>query len=234
MTSSSRTGFVRPLVAALVVGLSVGAAGGAAVAVERAPRSDAWQGTLGLRATFIRDAGLDPFATQDAFPQLSLGLLREVTRSGPLSLFGGVGWDIGTSDASARGVQTHLTLNHPSVVVELRHRPIERLYLFVRVAPGLLHAVASLDDSSSPGPLQTTFNSFAVDGSGGVGVRVNGARDVVGAWVRLEGGYGWTSSHDMSFKPGLGGADASKAGGLALSPLAARGAFLRAALAISY
>ena len=140
------------------------------------------------------------------------------------------------SGASASGfsTRTRARITRGSAALELRYRPTARVYAFGRFAPGLLQASASMTDASSPAKLSDSFSVPSFDGSVGVAGCLTPARSPVGAWVLADAGYGWTPSHALTLRPELGGADESKAGGLALSPLAARGAFARVALALTY
>ncbi|HXI59110.1 MAG TPA: hypothetical protein VNO55_23750 [Polyangia bacterium] len=222
------------LVVAGASGIS-GDALGAEVAAEAAPaRTEVWQGTVALRTTLVRDRGFDPFATTDALPQLSLGVSRVLVRQGALALALGLAFDTGASDASARSAHAHLQVIRGSVPVELRVAPLARAYAFGRVAPGLMRVSASLVDSSSPATMSGDFSGLSLDASAGVAVRLSPDRSVVGVWIEGDAGYGWTPSHEVVLQPGLGGADQNKAGALTLAPLAARGAFGRLGLAVTY
>lgn len=200
----------------------------------RPVRAETWQATAGLRATLIRDRGFDPFATKDSLPQASLDLSRVLIRRGPLALAAGLALDIGTSDAPARSAAAHLRAIRVSVPVELRVAPHARGYLFARVAPGWLRVDASLADDSSPATMAGDFDALSIDASAGLAVRVTPDRSVVGFWIRADGGYSYAASHALVLQPALGDADRSKAGSLALAPLAARGMFGRLAVAITY
>ncbi|HEY2899477.1 MAG TPA: hypothetical protein VGL59_02795 [Polyangia bacterium] len=193
-----------------------------------------WQGSAGVRTSLIKDRGFDPFATTDALPQLSVSVARVLVRGRRAALTVGLGADTGTSDATARGAQAHLRVVRASVPLELRYQAAERVYVFGRAAPGVLNVAARLTDPSAPAPLSADFNALSLDGSVGIAARVTPAFSRFGLWVQGDGGYGWTPSHDLVLAPDLTGADKSKAGALTFSPLAARGAFFRLALAVSY
>ncbi|HVR61011.1 MAG TPA: hypothetical protein VMU50_03885, partial [Polyangia bacterium] len=170
----------------------------------------------------------------DALPQLSLGLARVLVRRGAVALAAGLALDVGTSDATARSARTHLRATRASIPVELRVAPRPRAYLFARLAPGFLRVDTSLDDMSSPATMSGDFSALSVDASAGLAVRVTPDRGVVGAWIRADAGYSYAPSHALVLQPELDDADKSKAGSLTLAPLAARGAFGRIGLAITY
>ncbi len=199
-------------------------------------RAPAWQLTAGVRTAFIKGAGFDPFSSNDAFVAFSASGTRVVVRDGRLSLVAGVGLDLGTSSARARGAQAGLSMTRVSAVAEGRWQPWQRVYLFGRLAPGLLHGSADLDDGTSPNgsSLTDSFDTFSLDAAAGAAfclAAVGGAR--VGAWLVADGGYGWAPSQHLLLAPALGG-DQDKAGTLDLGTLAPRGGFFRIAVAVGF
>jgi hypothetical protein len=200
------------------------------------PRSPTWELAAGVRTVYVKSAGFDPFSDNDAFPQLSISGTRTVVRSNRLSLAAGIGLDVGSSTASARGDASELNLTRLAAVIEARVQPRSRFYLFARVAPGLLHLSASLQDASSPegSSLHASADVFSVDASAGGALRLGGIGTAnIGAWLIADGGYAWASSREMVVAPSLG-ADQNKAGSVDLGNLAARGGFFRLALGLSY
>jgi hypothetical protein len=200
-------------------------------------RPPVWEVAGGVRTMFIEERGYDPFSADDALVQFSLTATRALVRADSLALVAGVGLDLGGSSATARGAPSSLTLTRVSALAEGRYQPLSQLYLFARLAPGLLHGSATIDDASSPtasGGLNGDFDSFSLDASGG-GAFCFGdvGRLHVGAWLIADGGYGWVAAKPLVLAPPLG-ADQSKAGTLDLGTLAARGGFFRIALALSY
>jgi hypothetical protein len=199
-------------------------------------RPPVWELAAGVRTMFIRSAGYDPFSTDDALTQFSLVGTRALVRADHLALVAGLGLDVGGSSATARGAPSSLTLTRVSALVEGRYQPAARLYLFARLAPGLLHAAASIDDVSTPGAssLSTTFDAFSLDAGGGAAFCIGDIGRVhVGAWLLADGGYGWVAAQDLVLAPGLG-SDQSKAGTLDLGTLAPRSGFFRISFAVSY
>jgi len=195
-----------------------------------------WEGTIGVRTVFIKGAAFDPFSSGDAFSQLSVSGARLVVRRGRLALVGGAILDLGSSDSTARGAPSELSLTRISALIEGRYQPWSRLYGFVRVAPGLLHGSASMTDASSPAgaSLGTSFNAFSVDASAGAAFRIGSiGKTGLSAWLTGEGGYGWAPSEHLLLTPSLG-ADESKAGALDLGSLAPAGGFFRVAFALVY
>ena len=150
---------------ALVLVLTSASSGRAQTAIEEAARPlvqpPVWEVEAGVRTMFIKDAGYDPFSADDALSQFSLTATRALVRTGDWALAAGVGLDLGGSSATVRGAPSSLTLTRVSAVAEGRYQPLARLYLFARLAPGLLHGSASIDDASSPTASGLTATSTA-------------------------------------------------------------------------
>jgi hypothetical protein len=199
---------------------------------------DRWQASLGLRGTLIRDAGYDPFSSNDALVQSAMTVsaaLRTGTGFVPVL---GLALDLGGADDVARGVDSHLGLSRLAVVFEPRWVPAfgaaSGLYIAGRLAPGVLRASASLRDPAAPAVLRTSYSSLSVDASVGAGVRLNSRGVPVGIWVVGDAGYGWAPRRHIALAPALPAGDAPKAGETSLGDLAARGPFMRLGLALSY
>lgn len=208
--------------------------------LEATPEAQAaarpWQATVGVRTTFIKDAGFDPFSSNDAFTQFSLSASRVAVRHDRTAFVAGLILDAGSAESTARDAPSKLSLTRLSALAEGRYQPWARLFGFARVAPGLLRGSASLQDASSPASssLTTSFNAFSLDASAGAALRFGSLGDTrLGVWLIGDGGYGWVQSEHLVLAPSLG-ADQSKAGALDLGFLAARGGFFRLALALSY
>lgn len=203
---------------------------------RQAVRAPVWEVTAGVRTTYIKGAGYDPFSTNDALVQFSATGMRTVIRRDHLAFVAGVGLDVGGSSADARGAPAGLTLTRVSALAEGRFEPAWRFYLFARLAPGLLHGTARIDDPSSPAAsgLTDDFDAFSLDAAaGGAFCFGDLGQAHVGAWLVADGGYGWTPDQHLVLAPPLG-SDQSKAGTLDLGTLAPRGGFFRIALALSY
>jgi hypothetical protein len=208
---------------------------------EPTPRGDAWQAALGMRTMLIRDAGYDPFSTDDALAQLALSVSRVLSRQDRLAFAVGLGFDYGGSDASARGAPSSLGLMGLSLFVEGRYTPHPRFYGFARVAPGALRVSASVQDDSAPpvsstktASLSDTFTIPAFEGSLGAAVCLAPPTTALGPWLVAQAGYGWAPSHPLVLAPQVGGADQSKVAPLDLGTLAPRGPFLTVSFALSY
>jgi len=238
MISGRRTPLLVALVLSLTGALSPNAR--AQMIEASAPpalRPPTWEVSAGVRTMYIKSAGFDPFSTNDGFVQFSLSALGVIARRDRLSLAVGVGLDVGGSSATARSAPSSLTLTHPSALAEGRYQPWSRLYLFARVAPGLVHGTATIHDTSSPSGsgLTTDFDAFSLDASGGAAFcagAIGMAR--IGVWLLADGGYSWVAGQDLIVAPTLSAADQNKAGTLDLGTLAPRGGFFRISMALSY
>lgn len=204
-------------------------------AIVRLPRGGGrWQGSLGLRTALIRSAGFDPFSRNDTLTQLS-GSLTRAFGAGPglVPVVGLVG-DIGEAQAGARGVPSSLSLARVSLALEARLAPAGPFYAMARLAPGVMRALADLSDPSVPASLQGQYWAPTVDASVGGGARITVPSAPLGLWVLADGGYGWAPARDLVLRPSLPDSDAGKAGAVHVGSLAARGAFLRIGVALSY
>jgi hypothetical protein len=200
------------------------------------PRADRFQIAAGGGGLFIRSSGLDPFSREDAVGRFSLSLSGVVWSQERLRLAVGLGLDAGTTSASARGASSDLGLTLFSASAEARYTFASRFYAFGRLAPGLQHASARLRESSAPqsAALTDTFTTAALSTSAGVAFNVNGPLAAAGVWFVFDGGYLLAPSRELALRPDLDGNGADQLGTLDLGSIAARGAFFRVSLALSY
>jgi hypothetical protein len=201
-------------------------------AAEREP--DRWQAALGVRSSLVRDGGFDPFSTGDVLAQFSVVLMHTLRAGEGFVPAVGVAADIGSSSANARGADTDLSTLRLALVLEPRFVPAPGVYIGARIAPGLLHTSARLQDASTPAALSTAYWTASVDASLGAGARLNPGTAQVGLWLVADAGYGWAPRHDLTLVPELPARDASKAGATELGSLSPRGMFGRVGLAVSY
>jgi hypothetical protein len=224
---------------AIVAGaLSAPARAGAQVIAQElaSPTNETWQAAIGVRSTFIRSAGFDPFSSNDLMSQVSLAFEHVVVRRDAFGFAAGVTGDFGGSDSIARNSPSNFKLWRFTAVAEGRYQPLPRAYGFVRFAPGLLRASAEVDDASSPNGqrLEDSFDVLAVDTSAGAAVRLSGPANPVAAWITAEGGYGWAGSHHLLLEPAAAARDQTKLAPLDLGTIDPRGVFLSFAVAITY
>jgi hypothetical protein len=204
--------------------------------VDGAPRPGhgLWQVQVGVRTALLRDAGYDPFSSNDAFTQLSVSALRALRAGRGFATALGLAWDDGSTEAVARGTIARLSLRRPALVFEERFAPVSWAYAFARVSPGWLRGTASLGDASLPVPLTTSLSTLEIDGSLGAAVGATPHGSAVSFWLLSDAGYGWAPAQGLALTPNLAAADRGKAGTTHLADLAARGVFFRFSLALVY
>ncbi len=238
MTTARRTALLMALGLSVAGALSANAR--AQTLEATAPpelRPPTWELGAGVRTMYIKSAGFDPFSTNDGFVQFSLTGLGVVAHRERLSFAVGLGLDLGSSSATARNAPSTLSLTHPSALAEGRYQPWSRLYLFARLAPGLVHGTATINDASAPSSsgLTTDFDAFSLDASAGAAFCLGAVGTPrLGVWLLADGGYSWVAGQDLVLAPALGNADQNKAGTLDLGTLAPRGAFFRISAALTY
>ena len=193
-----------------------------------------FQVSLGLRSSLFRSTGYDPFSTNDVFVQTGAMATWALRTGGGFATAVGATWDSGSSSASARGPEASLSLRRLGGVIEERFAPRPWLYGFARVSPTWLHGSATLQDVSVIGPLSTTFDTLAVDGSLGAAACVPPRSSRITACAIADGGYGWAPTQHMALAPALPASDRDKAGVTTLDDFAPRGAFYRLALALVF
>ncbi len=195
---------------------------------------DRWQAAIGVRASVVRDGGLDPFSTADALAQFSAAVVHTLRAGNGFVPALGLATDIGSSEATARGADATLGTWRLAVVLEPRYVLTSGFYVGARIAPGIVHTSATLRDASAPAPLATAYWTSSVDASLGAGARLNAGAGPIGLWLIGEAGYGWAPKHSLTLAPELPARDASKAGSTDLGSLSQRGIFGRVSLAVSY
>lgn len=162
----------------------------------------------GARVTKISDAAYDPFATQDALAQVSLGLGNVLYRRGSWSTPVAIAWDYGAATAQARGAETSLRSHRFVVVPELRRHFFRRLYAFAKLGLGVSLVNARLEDVALGSERSSESVGFTADPALGVAFEVAGARAGYSReprlWLALEGGYVWTTSTRLRFEPASG------------------------------
>lgn len=192
---------------------------------------------LGLRTGFIGDAGFDPYSTNDVLNQGSLGATATVFRRGPLSLAAGGRWEWGAASAKARAADAKLWTHRFSVPIEVRYQLESAIQLFARLAPGAMYQSVTLDDASSATALRSTGWVVSTDVSVGAALLIGPYRASPRTprwWVVGDGGYGFTTSRDVSPAPEGADGDPRRFGTVELPRLAVRGGFLRVAIATSF
>jgi hypothetical protein len=211
----------------------------AGAALEPAPRPDSespWQAEIGYRGALVRDAGYDPFSTNDWLGQLTLSGSRVLVTRGRFALAVGAAWDYGHASATARGAASDLTVHRLTVPLTVRYSLARWLYLYATVAPGAAHEDARLADPSAPAPLVHSAWLASADASAGAAYSFL-ETGPVSWWLRAELGYGLTAPMSLAMSPDLPSSDPrtpTQLGTTGLGSLALSGSFGRVALAVAF
>jgi len=197
-----------------------------------------WQAELGVRSTFVTDPGFDPFSSDNALTQFSLGVARTVWVEGRVSFAPGVIWDYGQRSATARGQDASISSHRLALALEGRYHLFPFVYGLVRLTPGAVHQSAELDDSLSPAPFVAKSWAFALDASAGaaflLGPQQEDSASPVRWWLAAEGGYSYAGSTSLVMHPDLAEGDPRRTGDLNLGTLAMRGGFFRIYGSVTY
>ena len=197
-----------------------------------------WFASIGYRLAFVGNSALDPFSENDSVPQVSISAGRTLFTSGPWSFAALALWDWGSLESTARGAKSNLTLNRITLGAEGRYHFFRRLYVFGRLAPGALSQSATLRDSVTGGEQTSASWVFAGDVSAGANFEFAGENRGESkrprAWVGFDGGYGFASSSNLTFKPADEAAAPVRTQPQNFGELAVRGGFLRMTLSGSY
>lgn len=193
---------------------------------------------VGVRTTYVRDAGFDPYSSNDALLQGSLGATHTLKVRWPFALAIGGRWDFGASTSKARGAETNLSAQRLLVSVEGRfHLGGRDGYVFARLAPGGLHLSTSVKDGSLGSAMESGGWVPALDASVGyawlVGPRSHPERHRVRFWLFPELGYAWSGAREQALTPSVAADDPRQYGTLQLPSLAVRGPFFRIGAGLS-
>lgn len=193
--------------------------------------------TVGVRVGYIPNAGFDPFSTDDALAQFSLGVGSTVYGDDDISIATLLYYDVGGSTAEARGGEASLSTHRITFAGEGRYHFFRRLYVFGRVAPGALRWDASLEDGSIGYTRNAGNWMFALDLSAGTTFEfageARGKSSRPRAWLSAEAGYGWTTSSEVTFVTDEDQGPA-RVEPLAFNDLALRGGFFRISANVTY
>jgi hypothetical protein len=191
-----------------------------------------WLIGVGLRETFVTNAGFDPFSTNNALPQVSIDAGRAFFASGPFSLAGLLVFDAGSVKATARGADTSLGVYRITAGAEGRYHFWRRFYVFGRIAPGALYSNATLTDPVAA--VDRHSNSWAFTSDFSLGTAFEFAGEQRGAssrprgWIGADGGYGWAQTTKLVFESnGSSASGPARPEPIRLGDLAVRGGFFR-------
>lgn len=195
------------------------------------PGGQAW---IGAKTSFFTGTGFDPFATNDAFTQGSLGFSRRVYGAAPISIAGAISFDFGTKRADARGEPTALESYRLLAGPEGRYHVLPSLYAFVRPSAGVQRTIASLDEGSTGTTLHAREWSFALDASAGVAwsfLDLRSKSTDLMFWLVGDGGYGFTTATDLRLEPDAGSGAPERTAAVDLGELSLSGLYFRVSAA---
>ncbi len=198
------------------------------------PSPPGWQAWLGVRTSFFKGKGFDPFSRNDVYPTGSIGASRSLYVASPLSFAAALTFDFGSKSADARGEPTSLQTYRLTVGPEARYHLLPQLYAFVRPTAGVQRTVATLDEGSTGATLAARDWLFAADGSAGAAwsfLDVRSKKFPLMFWLVGEGGYGITQSSDLLLEADSGSGAPERTAALDLGQLSTSGPFFRLAVA---
>jgi len=192
-----------------------------------------WIG-VGVRTSFVKDAGFDPFAETDALTTFDVSLGRTLFAQRQLSLAAAFDYQIGGRSAAARFDPTDLSSQRLTLAPEVRYHVWPRLFAFARPAVGADRIKASIDESSTGAELVEKAWAPALDLTAGVAAqlygKVSGDRPSFRLWLTADGGYGWTGRIDLTMSPASGQSAPARLAPLDLGELSLRGPQFQIAL----
>jgi hypothetical protein len=192
---------------------------------------------LGVRAQFIESAGLDPFAVDDALPQVTLGASYAFLAQGRLSLAGAAIFDYGGSSAQARDNRASLDISRFALGPEVRYHVLRVAAVTLRVTPTLTRMAASLSSGVGSDLVETAWKA-GVDATAGAVVELygyaSGESRSPRVWLSAEGGYGWTSPTSLTLSPESGGQVPQRLQPISLPRLSLSGPLFRITGAVSF
>jgi hypothetical protein len=199
---------------------------------------DHFLGFVGARVGKISSSGLDLFSDSDELAQFSLGLGGTLMKAGNFSIAGLFLYDIGGHSGEARGADTDLTVHRLTLGGEARYHFIRQLFVFGRVAPGVIHSIAKVEDRTAGAQtLAARHWVFAADLSAGAMLELSGwsgdsRKRRPSVWLAFDGGYGFAGESELSLSADGGGPE--RAEPVELGELGLAGPFLRFAAVLTY
>ena len=170
---------------------------------DRAPLGVGVQ--AGLRANVLPQRGLDPFARQNTLVQGSLGAGAVILRRNRFTLLAGPQWELGQTDATARGNATSLTLHRLTASLSAHYALWPWVHPYIRLAPGALHVRANVEDAALDAPFAVRTWTWTVDVAAGVAIPLGQPSSFKSFPYRFgliaEGGYGFSGLVTMKLTP---------------------------------
>jgi hypothetical protein len=199
--------------------------------------SPVWQGWLGVRSSYVKSSGYDPFASNDSMIGGSLGASVRLFDTAPLSFALGTAFDWSGSESTARGAPTKLLAYRLLLAPEVRYSLIPELYFFARPSLGVLRSVASIDESATGVTLYSRAWLAAADLDAGVAVAfwdLRSKKSDLRFWLVADGGYAWAQEQTLTMEPDADSGAPERTASLELGRLAVRGPYFRVAVAATF
>ena len=191
---------------------------------------------LGVRVGFLRDRGVDPYSTNDMLAQSSLGASGTFWHRRPFSLAATFAWDYGARQSQARGVESSLNAHRLTAGLRVGWELADLLTIYGRAAPGAVHLVGKLDDTTT-GLSQTADPwTWSVDLAAGAILplaNLGTSTFPVNFQVFGEGGYGFAGRADMTFHANLPDGDRRRVTGTTLPSLSPSGGYFTLGLGVA-
>jgi hypothetical protein len=198
-------------------------------------------GRFSPRYIWVRDAGFDPYASNDLLIGVHLEGMLRVWNDGPLSAWILAGWSTGGtgSPGTARQLTSSLTFHDLQIGVEGRYALNRRLSLLARVAPGAHFFRTSLTSGDLPYDLVSTSWTWSADASAGAAVMIGavGNDDWPSArmWVSSDLGYTMTGKVENKLRADLDDEEEQRRVGVTRLPsLSASGVLFRLSFAVTF
>jgi hypothetical protein len=192
---------------------------------------------IGGRGQLIKNAGLDPFSTNDAIGQFSLAASYAFWARDRLSLAAVVGFDYGGSSANVRSDQASLDLKHFTLAPEARYHVLRVLALTAKLGPTVTREAAEVSGGLDTTLVRTAWK-FGFDATLGAAVELwgyrNGSSNKPRLWLAGEAGYGWTAPMSLTFKPDESGSVPQRLTPLAFQDLTLAGPLFRITAGLSF
>ncbi|HKY39036.1 MAG TPA: hypothetical protein VJN18_24025 [Polyangiaceae bacterium] len=191
----------------------------------------------GTRVQLIGNEGLDAFSENDVVPQLALSASWGFFAADALSLAAVGGFDYGGTSSRARNNATSLDLSRFTLGPEARYHLFRTLALSAKVAPTLTREAAEVS-TGIDSDLRSVAWKLGVDATAGAALELYGYRSGTSRkprlWVTAEGGYGWTTAHDMILRPTEASEAPQRLMPLELEDLSVSGPLFRMTIALSF
>jgi len=193
-----------------------------------------WQLWAGVRTSFVKSKGYDPFSTDDVLTFGSVGASRRLFSADKLSFAAALTFDAATARGDARGEATELSLWRLTAGPEVRYHLLPSLYAFARPTAGVERSIATLEEGSTGATLTSRAWLFALDANAGAAWSFLDLRskslDLM-FWLVADGGWGFTQKHTLALSPDSDSSAPERTSPLYLGELSSGGAYFRLALA---